>query len=49
MLTAFSIIDSVKVGNDAKRGAPKNRNLLIVLVEADFAYKSFFTTIFKTT
>jgi hypothetical protein len=49
MLTAFSIIDSVKVGNDTKRGAPKNRNLLIVLVEADFARKSFFTTIFKTT
>jgi hypothetical protein len=49
MLIAFSIINLVKVGNDAKRGAPKNRNLLIALVEVDFTYKSFFTTMFKTT
>jgi hypothetical protein len=48
MLTAFGMIDSVKVGNDAKRGAPKNRNLLTASVEADFARESFFAAMFET-
>jgi hypothetical protein len=48
MLSAFGMIDSVKVGHEPKRGAPKNRNLLTASVEAAFARESFFAAMFET-